>query len=241
MVQYRNFDRVMGARNHFKNRASWTIKMKRVNFIMLLFFFCMSNLFAQSFNLTEVDTELCKIGNEDQQIRFKLIEAMQKSSPDFENIRAEMLTIDTRNQTYVSNLLDNKGWPEKLSDCANKAKYHVINHAPHFFQEKYFALVKEKAEQGIVQKSDAVTLEDRVLMRSRKKQKCGTQTINQKTNDGVDVVYVWPVEDNEKIDELRASVGLPPMSLYLQLVENQLNRKIIWDKTLTINDFNINF
>ena len=204
MIQYRNFDRPMEARYHFtcaahsasKNGASWTIKMKRVNFIILLFFFFMSNLFAQSFNLTEVDAELCKIGNEDQQIRFKLIEAMQKSSPDFETIRAEMLTIDTRNQNYVSSLLDNHGWPEKLSDCANKAIYHVINHAPHTFQEKYFALVKGKAEQGIVLKSDAAALEDRVLMRSLKKQKYGTQTINQKTKDGIEAVYVWPVEDN---------------------------------------------
>ena len=203
---------------------------------MSLCFFSVSNIFAQSFNLTEVDAELCKIGNEDQQIRFKLIEAMQSSSPDFETIRVEMLSVDSRNQTYVSGLLDNHGWPEKLSDCANKAIFHVINHASHEFQEKYFALVVEKAEQGIVLKSDAATLEDRILMRTRKKQKYGTQTINHKTKDGDDLTYVWPIEDEEKIDELRASVGLPPISLYLQLVESQLKRKIIWDKNLTIDD-----
>jgi hypothetical protein len=201
----------------------------------------MSSIIAQSFNFTEVNDELCKIGNDDQQIRFKLIEAMQNNSTDLVSIREEMLSMDARNQTYVFNLLDNHGWLEKLSDCANKAIFYVINHASNPFQEKYFHLVMEKAEQGIVQKSDAATLEDRILMRSLKKQKYGTQTINQKTKDGDDATYIWPVDNDEKIDELRASVGLPPMNLYLQLVESQLKRKIIWDKNLTISDFNVSF
>ena len=152
-----------------------------------------------------------------------------------------MQSMDARHQTYVSNLLDNHGWPEKLSDCANRAIFYVIQHAPYSFQEKYFHIVKEKAEQRIIQQSDVATLEDRILMRSQKKQKYGTQTVGQKTKEGEDVTYVWPVENDEKIDELRASVGLPPMSIYMQLVESQLKRKIIWDKSLTINDFNVNF
>jgi len=185
--------------------------------------------FAQDSNTQQVDAELCKIGNDDQEIRFKLMAAMQNNSSDLEVIREEMILTDARNQTYVFNLLDIRGWLENLSDCANRAIFFVIQHASQSFQEKYFHLVKEKAEQGVVQKSDAAMLEDRILMRSGKKQKYGTQTVPHKTKDGDDVTCIWPVEDAEKLDELRASVGLPPMSLYLQLVESQLNRKIIWD------------
>jgi len=166
--------------------------------------------------------------------------AMQNNSSDLAVIREELILTDTRNQTYVFNLLDTRGWLENLSVCANRAIFFVIQHAPQSFQEKYFHLVKEKAEQGVVQKSDAAMLEDRILMRSGKKQKYGTQTVPHKTKDGDDVTCIWPVEDAEKIDELRASVGLPPMSLYLQLVESQLNRKIIWDKNLAIDEFNVN-
>ena len=215
--------------------------MKKIFAFSVAIMVIVTGVFAQSNNMQEVDVELCKIGNDDQQIRVKFIEAMQTGSSNFENIRDEMLSMDTRNQKYVSNLLDNHGWPEKLTDCANKAIFFVIQHAPLPFQEKYFQLIKEKAEQGIVQKSDVATLEDRILKRSHKRQRYGTQTINKKTKDGTDVTYVWPVEDEEKIDELRASVGLPPMVLYLQLVESQLKRTIIWDKNLIITDFTVSF
>ena len=215
--------------------------MKKIFAFSVAIMVIVTGVFAQSNNMQEVDVELCKIGNDDQQIRVKFIEAMQTGSSNFENIRDEMLSMDTRNQKYVSNLLDNHGWPEKLTDCANKAIFFVIQHAPLPFQEKYFQLIKEKAEQGIVQKSDVATLEDRILMRSQKRQRYGTQTINKKTKDGTDVTYVWPVEDEENIDELRASVGLPPMVLYLQLVESQLKRTIIWDKNLIITDFTVSF
>ena len=195
-----------------------------------------TGVFAQGIDIQQIDNELCKIGNEDQEIRFKLIAAMQSASSDLEAIGKEMQAMDTRNQTYVSNLLDSHGWPENLSACANRAVFFVIQHAPHAFQAKYFRLVKEKAEEGIVQKSDAAMLEDRILMGSRENQKYGTQTVSGKTKEGDDVIYIWPVEEAEKIDELRASVGLPPMSLYMQIVESQLNKKIVWDKDLTISD-----
>jgi hypothetical protein len=137
----------------------------------------------------------------------------------------------------VSELLENHGWPEKLSGDANRAIFLVIDHAKNPFTEKYYPLAKEMADKEIIRKSDTATLEDRILMRSLKPQKYGTQTITRMTNTGENAVHVWPVEDAEKVDELRASVGLPPIGLYIQLIENQLKKKLIWDKNLTINDF----
>ena len=215
--------------------------MKKVFVILVAVMAVTTGAFAQDSNTPEIDAELCKIGNEDQEIRSKLVAAMQNNSSDLMVIREEMISSDARNQMYVFNLLDTQGWLENLSNCANRAIFFVIQHAPQSFQEKYFHLVKEKAEQGVVQKSDAAMLEDRILMRSGKRQKYGTQTVPHKTKDGDDVTFIWPVEDAEKIDELRASVGLPSMSLYLQLVESQLNRKIIWDKKLTIDELKIIF
>jgi len=213
--------------------------MKKVVVILVAIMAVTIGVFAQNSNTAEIDAELCRIGNEDQEIRFKLMAAMQNNSSDLAAIRGEMISSDARNQTYVFNLLDTQGWLENLSTCANRAIFFVIQHASQSFQEKYFQLVKEKAEQGIVQKSDAAMLEDRILMRSGKRQKYGTQTVPHKTKDGGDVTIIWPIENAEKIDELRASVGLPPMTLYLQLVESQLNRKIIWDKNLTIDELNV--
>ena len=196
---------------------------------------------AQSYDLKEIDAELCRKGNEDQEIRKKMIEAAQNQSPDFMSIASDMKSIDSKNQEYVSNLLDNHGWSDKLSDCANRAIFYVILHAQENFSGKYITLAKEKADKGVIQKSDVATLEDKILMKSLKPQKYGTQSISKKTENGEDAVYIWPIEDNEKVDELRASVGLPPMDTYLQLAEKQTNRKYNWDKNLTVSDFNNDF
>jgi len=201
----------------------------------------MTGVGAQSFNLDSVDAKLNKIYDADQQIRAKVEDANKNILPNSVEIIAEMHSIDSCNQRYVFNLLDNHGWPDSLSVKANNAIWLVIDHANNQFSEKYFPLAKEKGEQGIIQMSDVVTLEDRILMRNNKKQKYGTQTFGifyfslSSTNKPKNIVYIWPIEDNEKVDELRASVGLPPMNLYIQTIESD-NTKVIWDKNLSIDD-----
>lgn len=142
----------------------------------------MSNVCAQSYDLKKIDAELCKIYNNDQQIRRKIIKAMQNPSKELISLSNKKDSIDTKNQKYVSDLLDNYGWPDNLSDTANSAIFLVIDHSDHFYSEKYFNMVKKKADQGIISKSDAATLEDRILMRANKPQKYGTQT-------KIDIVY----------------------------------------------------
>ena len=217
--------------------------MKRICKYMLILAvnllpFSMSNLFAQLYDLKNIDIELCKIYNDDQQIRRKFLEAMQKPSIELISLQNEMDSIDMKDQIYVSNILDNYGWPENLSDSANNAIFLVIDHSDKCYQEKYFKMVKEKADQGVVSKSDAATLEDRILMRSNKPQKYGTQTKMDIAYNGTEkVIYMWPVEDPENVDELRISVGLPPINTYIQKVEEMSQMKVIWDKNLSVSHF----
>ena len=156
-----------------------------------------------------------------------------------------MKSIDSTNQQYISMLLDEYGWPDNLSEKANKAFFYVIDHADNSFSEKYFLLLKEKGEQGILPMSDVATLEDRILMRNLQKQKYGTQTVGlilTHTNSSGDIIteentfYVWPIEDNEKVSELRIGVGLPPLEQYLQESEDRTTIKVVWDKNLSIDD-----
>jgi len=207
--------------------------------------FSISNLFAQSYDLKKIDIELCKIRNDDQQIRHKLIEAMQKPSIELISIKNEMDSIDTNNQMYVANLLDNYGWPDNLSDSANTAIFLVIDHGGKSYSEKYFKMVKEKANQGIISKSDAATLEDRILMSANKPQKYGTQTkgdivyyvTGKDASKSKNVLYIWPIESPEKVDELRTSVGLKPINSYMQQIEEMHQMKVVWDKSLKVSDF----
>ena len=54
--------------------------------------------------------------------------------------------------------------------------------------------------------------------------------------DGKTVIYIWPVEDPDKLDALRKSVGLIPIESYLEIVKQQ-GVEIIYDKTKTVKDF----
>jgi len=204
----------------------------------------MAGVSAQSLNLVDVDVALNKIHDDDQQIRAKWRDAFKNNHPNIQSIASEMHSIDSVNQKYVSTLLDEHGWPDNLSEKSNEAIFLVIDHANNPFSEKYFHLVREKGEQGILPMSAVATLEDRILMRSLKAQKHGTQsiglllTITKPSGDTEmeNIFYIWPNEDNEKVDELRAAVGLPPMDQYLHESEDRTKIKVIWDKALTIDD-----
>ena len=144
------------------------------------------------------------------------------------------------------NLLDNYGWPDNLSDSANSAIFLVIDHSDKSYIKKYFEMVKEKADQGFISKSDAATLEDRLLMWTNKPQKYGTQTKSNMTfyvTDNSDVpenqnvIYIWPIEDPENVDKIRASVGLAPLNTYIKKVEDVYQMKVVWDKSLKVRDF----
>jgi len=80
-----------------------------------------------------------------------------------------------------------------------------------------------------------VTMEDRMLMNAGKPQKYGTQAYSIVEN-GKTVIYIWPVENPDKLDALRKSAGLGTIESYLELVKQQ-GAEIIYDKTKSIEDF----
>lgn len=119
---------------------------------------------------------------------------------------------------------------------ANRGIFIVIDHAKLESQKKYLPLIKEQSDKGIIEKGDYATLLDRVLMKSNQKQIYGNQTV-AKNKDGEVKLYVWPIQDSEKVDSLRNNVGLPPLKEYIKLVSSAYKQPCCWDKNLEIKDF----
>jgi hypothetical protein len=214
--------------------------MRQISLFILLIIAGMTGINAQSLQLADIDSALCRILESDQGLRNELIAEIQKQSQDVMallSLKAKMDSVDAANQKYVSELLDGEGWNDEFSPKAHDAIFLVIDHAGKEFSERYFPLVKEKAVKGVVSPADAAALEDRILMKSNKMQKYGTQTIQKKDSTGNDMIHIWPVEDVENIDSLRKSVNLPPMNEYMQLLKNTFNKEIIWDKTGKTDNF----
>ena len=61
-----------------------------------------------------------------------------------------------------------------------------------------------------IKAENVAMLEDRILVSTGKKQKYGTQLYYME-EDGVQKRVLSPIEDVEHVDELRHSVGLPPL------------------------------
>ena len=181
-----------------------------------------------------VDSMLCAIRDKDQSIRQKIMPMLASGNQDsIMAVVVQMNMIDKENQTFVFGLLDNQGWPDGLSDKANSAIFLVIDHAEFAAQEKYYPVVKEKAEEGIIGKEDAATLQDRILMKKGEMQVYGTQTTRVVIN-GENINYLWPVKNPDQLDKLRKEVNLPLIAEYIAVFEKQ-GIKLVWDKSLSVH------
>jgi hypothetical protein len=152
----------------------------------------------------------------------------------------EMARTDSLNQTTVFDILDKEGWPSHLSDKANRAIWLVIDHSDASNRIKYLDLVKVKAEEGVLSKSDYAILKDRTLMENGLAQIYGTQIKMAATVIGEDItmqLYLWPVTDATALDSLRNTVGLSPIEEYLKTSSDAVGHVIVWDRTKTVEDF----
>ena len=156
------------------------------------------------------------------------------------NYSTEMEWVDSLNQATVFGILDKEGWPSHLSDKANRAIWIVIDHSDLAYRSKYLGLVKEKAEHGVLDKTDYAILNDRVLMEEGKPQIYGTQVKMAATivDDEITMqFFLWPVENPTALDSLRNTVGLSAIEEYLKTSGESIGQEIVWDKERTVVDF----
>ena len=176
----------------------------------------------------------------DQAARGWTKEMSLLSADEIVEYSTEMERVDSLNQATVFGILDKEGWPSHLSDKANRAIWIVIDHSDLAYRSKYLYLVKEKAEEGVLDKTDYAILKDRVLMEEGKPQIYGTQIKMAATivDDEIALqLYLWPVENPAALDSLRSTVGLSPIEEYLKASSESIGQVIVWDKERTVSDF----
>ena len=185
----------------------------------------------------KIDSILCDIGRKDQAVRADWAKMATGSVTNEEAIEyaLKLDETDSTNLASVSRILDTYGWPSGLSDAANEAIFLVIDHSDLRTMNKYIGLFRDAVAKRYIQMNDLVTMEDRMLMNDGKPQKYGTQAYSL-VEDSKTVIYIWPVEDPDKLDALRKAVGLMPIQSYLEIVKQQ-GVEIIYDKTNTVKDF----
>lgn len=143
-------------------------------------------------------------------------------SPQMDSLWVLQSYSDSVNTVFISNLIDERGYPGKSmvgSDLASTA-FLVIQHADIEVQQKYLNIIKAAADAEEVRWSSVALLIDRINLRTGKAQIYGSQVSrDEETGEH----YFSEIENPDKVDSLRATVGLGPLQSYAD------NWEFTWD------------
>lgn len=175
-------------------------------------------LFAQ--DVLSVDgarTALEAMLETDQAGRRQLIELEKKHGRDSDQVKAawqSQAAIDGENLRRLEEIIARHGWPGRtqFGEKAASAAFLILQHSDLVSQKKYLPMVRAAAAAKEVRGSSLALLEDRILLREGGKQIYGSQV----TRNAADEWEPRPIEDEANVDARRASVGLQPISEYLQ-------------------------
>ena len=139
---------------------------------------------------------------------------------------------DSINLLKVSKILDQRGWlgPDVIGSMGNSTLFMVIQHSPIETQIKYLPMMQDAAKKGNAKWSSLALLEDRIFLRTGKKQIYGSQVSRDKNSNEY---YVLPLINPGSVDERRQNVGLIPIQDYI----NHWNIK--WDSIKHIERSNL--
>jgi hypothetical protein len=160
---------------------------------------------------------LDSIHEDDQALRMKVQEIEKQQGPKSEEMRKIWKQIninDSLNLIKVKAILDKYGWlgADVVGNQGNSTLFLVIQHSDLKTQEHYLPLMREAVKNGKASGSSLALLEDRIEIRSGRKQIYGSQ-IGMDANNNY---YVSPLMDPDHVDKRRASVGLPPLADYVK-------------------------
>lgn len=168
---------------------------------------------------------LLAIYDDDQKYR-QMIDSVRskfgRESAEMQALWAIIIEKDSINLLKVASILDRRGWlgRDKVGARGNQTLFLVIQHADQKTQEKYLPMMREAVKKGNANASSLALLEDRVALAQGKKQLYGSQIGFDKTTQKS---YVLPLDDPDRVDERRASMGLGPLADYVR------RWNIVWD------------
>lgn len=158
----------------------------------------------------------------DQAVRQRAIALMQAGPQTdtlaFKQLVAEQDSVDRANTARLKAIVDEHGWPSKplVGEEVAGAAFLIVQHATHdlVFQKEYLAFLEQEHEAGRVSGEPVALLTDRTRQAEGRPQLYGTQ---MNIEDGR--LVVDSIENEDRVDERRAALGLPPLTEYVERVK----------------------
>ena len=164
--------------------------------------------------MTEAELRQVLLGmaEEDRRVRAELAATGEL----FRGYAPRMEEVHRRNARVLESIIDRYGWPGKslVGDDGADAAWLVLQHAvgsPQL-QRRCLAVLREAVARGEMEPAHLAYLEDRICFFERRPQRYGTQF----DWDERGRLSPWLLEDPERVDEYRLSVGLGPLAERLE-------------------------
>lgn len=161
-------------------------------------------------NIKKIKEELEKVYDNDQNIRLKwdeLLNRYGKDSIEFKNYLLEVDDMQKRNLLVVEDIISKYGWLSSkiIGYKANTALFLIIQHADNNIMEKYNSIIQEAFKKGSIDNNSYAMFQDRLLLNKGKRQIYGTQYIYDESKKR----YVLDSSISiEEINKQRNSIGL---------------------------------
>ncbi len=155
----------------------------------------------------KLQQQLLDLGRQDEETRTRLL----MEGRLFEGYAPEMEQVQLENATRLQRIIDEHGWPgislvgEEAAQAAWLIAQHAISNPA--FQQASLTHITQAVQTNELPSPYFAFLTDRILFNQRKPQQFGTVF----DWDEDDEISPWTIEDEDNVDERRASVGLPPL------------------------------
>jgi hypothetical protein len=152
--------------------------------------------------------ELLAMDRYDQQVRSELA----ADGSLFDGYHPRMAAVHDANAARLRAIIAERGWPieriagEDGARAAHRIAQHSINHPD--FMRHCRRLLDEASSRGEVPRSHFAYIDDRIRVYEGLPQRYGTQW-----RGGPSGLEPSPLEDPEHVDEWRAELGMPPLSV----------------------------
>jgi hypothetical protein len=161
---------------------------------------------------TQLRQRLLDMAEEDQRVRAELAATGEL----FQGYAPRMAEVHRRNALELESIVEEYGWPgkSKVGDDGANAAWLIVQHAigePEL-QRRCLRILREEAARGEMEPAHVAYLEDRICFFERRAQRYGTQFDWDENGQ----MSPWLLEDPERVDEYRRSVGLGPLAEKLE-------------------------
>lgn len=123
--------------------------------------------------------------------------------------------LTARHGDRLAQIMDAHGWPtpDLVGEAAAQAAWLIAQHADRQLdvQRRALHLMEQAVKAGKAGARELAFLRDRVLVNDGRKQIYGTQIAGIKNGSPVP----WPCQEPDRVDELRAQVGIEPFTEYV--------------------------